>query len=91
MEGNMDAIKNFVTNINDKLGAILEPILQKIADFLEKQYYLVYGAIALLLVFLVLPGLFTMLKKAGKFFIFLLVLLAIVVALWYFFVFKATI
>ncbi|MFA6626960.1 MAG: hypothetical protein WCQ80_01115 [Bacilli bacterium] len=84
----MEPIKNFVIDMNTKLEAIIKPIWDKIVDFLSKEYYLVYAIIVVLLVLLLLPGLVTILRKASKFFIFILVLLGIVFALWYFFIFK---
>lgn len=82
----MDAVKNFIINLSTKFDELARPIWDKVIAFLNKEYYVVYAIIVLLLVFLIIPGLIAMFKKAGKFFIVLLVLLGIVFALWYFFV-----
>lgn len=84
----MDAIDKFFNNLNDKVSQIIKPFWDKILAFLSKEYYVLYAAISLVLIILIIPGLFTVLKRAPKFFFFVLVLLGVVIALWYFFVLK---
>ncbi len=82
----MDAIKNIIINLSSKFDALAQPIWDKVEAFFSKGYFVVYALITLVLIFLVIPGLVVMLKKAGKFFIFLLFLVGVVFALWYFIV-----
>lgn len=79
-----------ISEINAKFTKFFEPIWNKIVQFLNKgeKYYLLYAAIIVLLIILILPGLYSFLKRAPKFFIFILFLLGIVVGIWYFFILK---
>lgn len=83
----MEAIKDIIVKAN----GFLEPYVAKIIDFLSKGYTLVYGVIVLFLAILVLAGLIAMLKKTPKLFAFIIILLGIVVAIWYFLYFKAAV
>lgn len=81
---------NYVNQINEKFTNFFRPIWDKIVQFVSKgeDYYLLYGVIVVLLILLILPGLFAHLKKAPKFFVFLIILLGAVVAIWYFLILK---
>jgi len=81
---------NIINDINAKFSNYFKPIWDKIVQFLSRgeDYYLLYGVIALLIVIIILPGLLWYLKKHPKFFAFIIFLLGIVVAIWYFLIFK---
>ena len=78
----------FFIDINDKIGQIIKPYWDKVLGFFNKEYYVLYAVLGLLLVILLIPGLFTILKRAAKFFFFILILFGAIIALWYFFVIK---
>lgn len=75
-------MKDKIIKISDMISNLIEPYWNKVMGFLSKEYYIVYAAIAALVVILLLAGLFTMLKKAPRFLFLIVFLLGIVVALW---------
>ncbi|NLD26201.1 MAG: hypothetical protein GX661_02450 [Acholeplasmataceae bacterium] len=69
----MDKIRAFLDSVNGFVGKFIEPILNKIANFIQSGKN---AALAIILVFLaltVLIGLFTWLKKTPKLFFFVLI------------------
>lgn len=81
----MEKIKAFI----EQADTFLKPYIDKVIDFLSKEYYVVYAAIAALLVFLVIPGLFSFIKKAPKTFLLIIILLAAAGLIAYFISYKA--
>jgi hypothetical protein len=69
----MNQIKELISKANDFAGEILEPILQKIFDFLLKGEYVVVGIICVFLALVILIGLITWIKKTPKLFFFILI------------------
>lgn len=84
----INVIRTFVVNVNDKFDSIVKPIWDKLVLYLSKEYYLVYALVTVVLIVLLIPGLVNVIRKAGKFFLVLLIIVAIIFAIWYFFVFK---
>jgi len=84
----MEAIKTFLGNITDQINAVIQPLWDQLLSFLGQGMYVLYGAIAIVLAILILAGLIACFKKIPKFFFTIVVLLAIVVAVWYFLVYK---
>lgn len=81
---------DILIEISNTISAIIEPFFNQFLGFIDDGYYILYAVVALFLVILILVGLFTFLKRAPKFFLFIVVLLGAVGALWYFLVLPAT-
>lgn len=81
----MDKIRFYV----EKIDEVIAPYINKIIDFLGKGYYVIYAAIAVVIILLFIIGLFSFMKKAPKTFLFLIILLAAVGAVAFFISYKA--
>jgi len=77
-----------VKQIIEQIDAFLKPYIDKLIGFLSREQYIIYGAIGVLLVFLVLFGLFTFLKKFPKTFLFLVIILSAAALIAYFLSYK---
>lgn len=74
----LDLVRGFLSNIFDKANNIVEPYVAPVVNFLSNAEYIVVALILLGLILLVIPGLFTYLKKATKLFVFLLIVFGII-------------
>ena len=81
-------MKDSIIKVSEQISNFIQPYWDKILHFLNAEYYVVYAAIAILLVILLVAGLFTMLKRTPKLLFLVIFLLGIAVALWYVFVKK---
>ncbi|MGD9886533.1 MAG: hypothetical protein AB7T03_01055 [Bacilli bacterium] len=81
----MDFVKDLFTKGDAIVGPILDPIVAKIVAFLSNTGITALAVILLFVALLVLVGLFGWLKKAPKFFLFIVVLFGIVVGAWFLF------
>ena len=84
----MEKITEILTNLTDKINGFIKPLWDKVLDLLNKEMYILYAAVAILLVVIVLAGIIACFRKIPKFFIFLIIILGIVVAVWFFLVYK---
>lgn len=70
------------------ISSYIEMGLNHVLDFLSKDLYILYGAIAVVLVIVVIAGLIACFKKIPKLFIIIVILLAIIVVAWYFLIYR---
>ncbi len=76
----MEAIRKFLESIENAI----KPIWGFVDGFLQKEWYIIYACISIIVIILLIAGLIAMLKKMPKFFIFLVVLIAIIaVCAWF--------
>ncbi len=76
----MEVIKNFLGSIEN----MIKPLWGFIDNFLQKELYIIYACISIIVIILLIAGFIAMLKKMPKFFIFLVVLLTIIaVCVWF--------
>lgn len=80
----MDKIKETISNLNTVVGSYIKDVIDKIASFFTAGYYLLYAVIGILLIILILAGLIGCFKKIPKLFIFLLIVLGAVGAIYWF-------
>lgn len=78
----------YINQANEKFINLFKPIWDKIIQFFNKEYYVIYAIIVLFLIVLIIPGLFTFLKRWPKFFAFIIILLSAIVLVWYFLILK---
>lgn len=83
----MEKVKGLIS----QMDAFIKPYIEKIISFLSKEYYVIYAAIVVLLLFLIIPGVFTFIKKAPKLFLLLLIILGIAVLVAYFVTYKTVV
>ena len=84
----MEKITEILTNLTEKINGFIKPLWDKLLELLSKEMYILYGACAILLAVIVLAGIIACFRKIPKFFIFLIILLGIIVAIWFFLVYK---
>ena len=70
------------------ISSYIEMGLNHVLDFLSKDLYILYGAIAVVLLIVVIAGLIACFKKIPKLFIIIVILLAIIVVAWYFLIYR---
>ncbi|MCR5422968.1 MAG: hypothetical protein K6E74_04950 [Bacilli bacterium] len=70
------------------ISSYIEMGLNHVLDFLSKDLYILYGAIAVVLLIVVVAGLIACFKKIPRLFIIIVILLAIIVVAWYFLIYK---
>ena len=70
------------------ISSYIEMGLNHVLDFLSKDLYILYGAIAIVLVIVVIAGLIACFKKIPRLFIIIVILLAIIVVAWYFLIYR---
>jgi tetrahydromethanopterin S-methyltransferase subunit G len=80
----MEKIKQIIAQVD----SFLAPYVEKIEYFLGKDYYIIYAAIGALIIFLIIPGLFTFIKRAPKLFLLIIIVLAAASLIAYFLVYK---
>jgi hypothetical protein len=78
----MDFIRDLFTKLDAKIGGYLNPILAKIAAFLESGRTTVIAVIMVFMAIVVLIGLFRWLRKAPKMFIFAVIVFGLVIGAW---------
>ncbi|MDD3107450.1 MAG: hypothetical protein PHP65_06605 [Bacilli bacterium] len=81
----MTFVKELFTKLDGIVGPILAPIVAKITAFLSNTGITALAVILLFVAILVLIGLFGWLRKAPKFFLFVVVIFGIVVGAWFLF------
>lgn len=77
----MGVMQTYIEKINDILRPFLEPILNKVVDFIQGNKFLALAGILLFLALVFLVGFIRWLRKAPKLFVFILILCAIAVTL----------
>lgn len=70
------------------ISSYIEMGLNHVLDFLSKDLYILYGAIAVVLLIVVIAGLIACFKKIPRLFIIIVILLAIIVVAWYFLIYR---
>lgn len=80
----MEAIKGIFDKVDQLLSSYLQPVIDKITQFLGNGAYTVIAVIALFAGLLILIGLFRWLRKAPKLFFFLVFVFGLVVVVWHF-------
>ena len=70
------------------ISSYIEMELNHVLDFLSKDLYILYGAIAIVLLIVVIAGLIACFKKIPRLFIIIVILLAIIVVAWYFLIYR---
>lgn len=78
MNNILETARSFISNIFDKANNMVEPYVAPVVKFLSNSEYIVVALIFIGVILLVIPGLFTYLKKATKFFIFLIIVFGII-------------
>lgn len=78
----MEFIRDIFVKLNDLIEPFLGPIIDKIAQFFGSGEYSVITLLMFFGVIIFLIGIIRWVKKTPKFFVTLLVLVAIVVILW---------
>jgi len=78
----MGFLRDLFVKANDLLQQYMEPVVDKIIQFLQSEEFAVIGIIGLLAGLLVLIGLFRWLRKAPKIFFIVVILSATIIVLW---------
>lgn len=80
----MDKVKEIISLIS----GYIEQGVNFVLNLLSGDMYILYGAIGLILAIIIISGLIACLKKIPRLFITLIILLGIIVALWFFLIYK---
>lgn len=81
----MEKVIEILQNIND---AILVNFWNKVFPFLDKEWVIIYTSILLILAIFLLVGIFCCFRRFPKFFLFLVILVAIICLGSYFIIYK---
>ena len=84
----LEKIKEFISPYSEKVGEFIEPGISWLIDFFQKDLSIIYAAIAIVLLIVIIAGLITCFRKMPKFFVTILIILAIICTVWYFVVYK---
>lgn len=84
----LDKVKEFLNPYSDAVREFIQPGISWLMDFLEKDLSVIYASIAIVLLIVLIAGLIACFKKMPKFFITIILILAIISTVWYFVIYK---